>query len=166
VEAIVNSFHSTPAVPATRALDAVFASDPNGSLAAVFVPVSSSDAQVNHAVTQTLPLLTGGGVVATQNTLLGINQVIRSRQDSLRGLSSGDGPPAESNLWAKPFGSRATQSDRDGVAGFDATTFGVALGVDGQLNDDNRVGAAFTYAVRCNSSLRPVPRWNTDLLTI
>jgi autotransporter-associated beta strand protein len=158
VETIVNSYHNNPAVGAARALDAIFASDPNGSLAAVFVPVSSTEAQVNHAVTQTLPLLTGASLITTQDALLGINHVIRSRQDGLRGASSGDGFLAEPNLWVKPFGSRANQDDRNGVAGFDAHIYGLAVGVDGELNDRSRVGIAFAYAnanVDGNSSVAP-----------
>ncbi len=157
VTQIVSDFGNTPATGAARALDATFASDPQGALAAAFIPVSGSEAQINRAVTQSLPLLTGGSMLSTQNTLTSINSIIQARQGGY-GASSGDAFLTERNVWLKPFGSRADQDDRNGVAGFEAKTGGLALGVDGQIHSRHTVGVAFAYAsanVDGNSSIAP-----------
>lgn len=105
-----------------------------------------SDQQVSNAVSQTLPLLTGGLVAAAKSTLTGINNVIQSRIDANRGLSSGDDFMGNRSLWMKPFGSWADQNERNGVAGYKASTYGVVFGIDGALSPAWQLGGAFAYA--------------------
>lgn len=145
VEQVVNHLGNTPAGPAARALDQAFAQNPSGELASHFVGLTTEQ-QVSDAVTQTLPLLTGGTNSATSSTLSGINRVIQARQDSNSGLSSGDEPVAHENAWIKTFGSWADQSERSGISGFDADTQGLAIGVDGAFSEQARLGVAFAYA--------------------
>lgn len=145
VEHVVNQMGNSPAGPAARALDRTFAQNPNGELASHFVGLTTGQ-QVSDAVTQTLPLLTGGTNAATSSTLSGINRVIQARQASNSGLSSGDAPAAEQNLWIKTFGSWADQSERSGISGFDANTQGLAIGIDGAFSEQARLGVAFAYA--------------------
>ena len=117
-----------------------------------------SDQALSNAVTQTLPLLTGGSLVATGNALSGINRVIQARQESNHGLSSGDGFLGDRKYWMKPFGSWASQDDIKGVSGFDANTWGIALGADTTLDRATRLGVAFAYAkssIDSNSSVAP-----------
>ena len=119
---------------------------------------SSSAADISNIVTQTLPLLTGGSLVATGNALSGINRVIQARQESNHGLSSGDGFLGDRKYWMKPFGSWASQDDIKGVSGFDANTWGIALGADTTLDRATRLGVAFAYAkssIDSNSSVAP-----------
>ena len=78
----------------------------------------------------------------------------------MTGTAAGDSYNSIS-VWAQGFGSTIDQDNRGGVAGFDADTFGSAFGVDGLVNNDLRVGAAFTYGstdVDTNGS-----RNNTDI---
>jgi outer membrane autotransporter protein len=62
-----------------------------------------------------------------------------------RGLSSGDDFVADRKAWIKPLGSWADQENRNGAFGYDAQTYGVALGADGELSEISRIGAAFAY---------------------
>ena len=49
-------------------------------------------------------------------------------------------------LWLKPFGGYADSSRRNGVPGFDADTFGIALGGDIQVSDRLMVGAGLAWS--------------------
>lgn len=75
-----------------------------------------------------------------------VNGIIQSRLDHVSGRASGDSFLGDKNVWLKPFASRADQNDRDGVAGFRADTYGLAIGVDGTLSPALRIGGAFAYA--------------------
>jgi len=157
VLASVNNQGNTPATGAATVLDGVIASDPNGALASHFVGLTNQQ-QVSNAVSQTLPLLTGGSTAATQSALFGIHRAIQARIDGNRGLSSGDDFLGNKSVWLKPFGSWAKQDDRNGVAGFKANTYGLILGTDGTLSPALRVGGAFAYAnidVNGQSSVAP-----------
>ncbi len=71
-------------------------------------------------------------------------------KSSLAGYSAGNDIEQEFGLWGQIFGSTATQDDRDGESGYDATTYGLVFGYD-VLNkyDDHKnniKGIAFTYA--------------------
>jgi outer membrane autotransporter protein len=55
------------------------------------------------------------------------------------------------SAWMRPFVSTADQDDRNdadggGVDGFDATTWGVAAGIDGMVSERTRLGFSFTYS--------------------
>lgn len=156
-EQVVRALGNSPAGPAATALDQSFARNSGSELASHFVGLTS-DQQVSDAVTQTMPLLTGGSMGATSNTMSGINRVVQARQDSNSGLSSGDSPLREEHLWIKPFGSWADQNERNGVAGFDANTYGLAIGADAAVSEAARMGVAFAYAhtdVDSNSRIAP-----------
>ncbi|QKE63678.1 autotransporter domain-containing protein [Aquipseudomonas campi] len=145
VEDIVTSLGNNPAIGAAQVLDQVIANDPNGELASHFVGLSSEQ-EVSDAVTQTLPTVAGNTSNAIGNTLSGINRVIQARQGDNSGLSSGDAPLSEKNLWIKTFGSWADQDERDGISGFDADTQGLAIGTDAAVSETTRLGLAFAYA--------------------
>lgn len=117
----------------------------------------STDSEISNAVSQTLPLLTGGSVLAVNNSLGGMNRVIQARLHT--GMSAGDGFALDDrHVWLKPFGSWVDQNDRNGVSGFEAETWGVVGGIDGVVNNDWRLGMAFGYAntsVDSNSRVAP-----------
>lgn len=162
VESIVRGFGNSPAYSAARVLDQAFAQNPTGALAAPFVGLTTNQ-QVSNAVSQTLPLLTGSGMGATNSTLAGINRVIQARQESNSGLSSGDAPAAEQNLWMKTFGSWADQDERSGVSGYDANTTGLAIGADAAVTESARLGLAFTYANTDLDSDSKVAKQSADI---
>ena len=114
--------------------------------------------QLSNAVGQTLPLMTGSMMESTKSTLTSINRVIESRQDANRGLSSGDDFYGDKQVWIKPLGAWTNQDDRKGVTGYSANTYGLVGGIDGEISDTTRVGAALAYAhtnVDSNSSAAP-----------
>jgi outer membrane autotransporter protein len=51
-----------------------------------------------------------------------------------------------SSMWMKPFASFGDQGERKGVAGYDADTYGLAIGADTRLNAKSIVGVSFSYA--------------------
>ena len=133
------------ALGAANVLGQIFASDPGGAVAAFFVPLTSN-AAVNDAVTQTLPLPTAGSQGAAGAALGGISRVVQARIESNRGLSSGDTFYGDKNIWMKPFGSSANQDDRNGASGYKANTSGLAFGADATVSNTTRVGASIAYA--------------------
>jgi outer membrane autotransporter protein len=52
----------------------------------------------------------------------------------------------DSAMWMKPFASFGDQGERKGIAGYDADTYGIALGADTRLNAHTVVGLSFSYA--------------------
>jgi|GEM_PF-953102 len=75
---------------------------------------------------------------------LGINS---DRLGSLRtGVGSGDMTKGV-NTWAQVFGQYATQDARDGIDGYDADTYGVAVGADTENAFDRAIlGVSLSYA--------------------
>lgn len=141
----VISTGNNPAQGAAQVLDNVLSADPNGELASNFVGLTSEQ-EVSDAVTSTLPTAAGNASSATSSTLAGINRVVQARQGENSGLSSGDAPLSEGNLWIKTFGSWAEQDERSGISGYDADTQGLAIGADTAVSDSTRLGLAFAYA--------------------
>lgn len=145
---VVNAVVSTrndPGLGAARVIDAVIAANPGSELASAFVPLTTQQ-EVSDAVSQTLPLLTGGSMLAANAAFSGINRVVQARIETNRGLSSGDTFLGDGKVWMKPFGSWAGQDDTAGVSGYKASTSGFALGADGTVSAHTRMGAAFAYA--------------------
>ena len=125
----------------TVALNAARVIDNHTNLYALFGGLST-ERDVSNAVSQTLPLVTGGSMLATQSVLDNINGIIQTRTNSALGISSGDGVLGDKYFWVKPFGSRANQDDQGSVSGYTADTFGVVAGVDGRLSGAFRLGGA------------------------
>ena len=76
---------------------------------------------------------------------------VGNRQSALRGSYGFSGavagdPFAVNGFWVQAYDNQTDQDVRDGIDGFDADTFGFALGMDAPLGDSMNVGAAFTYA--------------------
>jgi autotransporter family porin len=157
---IANS--NTAAVGAARVLDTIVAgssgTDADWSAVTTALGQMSSSQQVSQAVSQTLPLMVSGTQAAARSAMTSVNRVIQARTESNQGLSSGDSFASDGNLWIKPFGSRANQSDKDGVTGYTASTAGLAIGVDTAASEHTRLGLALAYAnaqVDSNSDVAP-----------
>ncbi|CAL60796.1 conserved hypothetical protein; putative Outer membrane autotransporter barrel domain [Herminiimonas arsenicoxydans] len=106
----------------------------------------TNNRDVSRAVTQTLPLVSG--TQAVQGALSAFQTLVQHRNGaggSMTGLSSGDAL-SNKEAWGKVFGSRATQDDRNGTAGFTADSWGLGLGADAQVATDARFGVAYGYA--------------------
>ncbi|WP_158227087.1 autotransporter outer membrane beta-barrel domain-containing protein [Mangrovitalea sediminis] len=103
--------------------------------------------QVSNAVAQTLPLLVSGTTSISSSVMHTTGEVIRARQWNLSGLSGGDGFLGNKGAWVKPVGSWAHQSERNGISGYSAHSYGIVGGVDGALGSDSRtrLGFALSY---------------------
>lgn len=132
---------NSPAYGAARIIDAT------PDLLALFTGAGlTGDQAVSDAASQTLPLLVGSSQLAATSALASINRIILARLDGNRGLSAGDAFLGDRHFWIKPFGSWARQSDQGSIAGFKASTGGMAMGLDGALSDHTNVGLAFAWA--------------------
>lgn len=91
---------------------------------------------------------TGSAVQSVSNTT---STVMSGRVDSVRsgaptsGVSSGDGN-IDRHVWLQAFGASADQGRRDNVAGYDADSYGVIVGIDTDVTDDLLLGIALAYA--------------------
>lgn len=104
-----------------------------------------TDQQVSDAVAETLPLLVGGTTQLASGMLRNTNRVISDRQSSVSGLSSGDGFITDRHAWVKPVGSWTRQQARSGVPGYDADSYGLVAGIDGEVDEHTRLGVALSY---------------------
>ncbi|MBF0186420.1 MAG: autotransporter domain-containing protein [Magnetococcales bacterium] len=108
--------------------------------------LSLNASEMDDAVTQTLPIMTGGLSNATSNAMHNVNRIVQARQTGAGGLSTGEDFMISGNGWAKTFGSLTDQSNRGGVTGYDATTAGLVLGWDKDISPHYNVGFATAYA--------------------
>ena len=106
----------------------------------------TTEKEISDAVTQTLPLLAGGTSSATQAAISTINDVVQSRIEGKRGLSSSDDHAYDRNIWVKTFGAWGDQDDRNGIPGFKSDTYGLVGGFDGKVAANARLGGALAYA--------------------
>lgn len=128
-----------PALPAAKVIDA------NPALLALFSGLAG-DQEVSRAASQTLPVLTGASLVATNSALFGINRIVQARIANNLGMSSGENFYGDKHVWLKPFGSWADQDFQNHAAGYKADTLGFVAGIDGTMSPALRVGGAFAYA--------------------
>lgn len=103
-----------------------------------------TEAQAAQIVEQVTPETNGGAAQAAMTGQTLVSNVTGSRTSSIRGMSSGDSFQ-ETGAWAQALYSDASQGLRDGVAGYNAYSRGIAIGVDGKLNDQLTLGVAYSY---------------------
>lgn len=77
--------------------------------------------------------------------------VTRGPDGQVSGLAAGDEPAPGISAWIQPYGAFASQDQKDGVAGYNANMYGVALGADTAVRPDVRVGLALELG---NSDVR------------
>jgi outer membrane autotransporter protein len=105
-----------------------------------------STQQVSNGVSQTVPLLVGAGSQATAMVMQNFNDVIDSRISVKQGLASKEEFIGNQEVWLKPIGSWAEQSQENNVSGYRANTGGVILGIDRGINASTSLGAALVFA--------------------
>ena len=146
-DAVTNSGASA-ASGAARVLDDLINNGATGDMNTVVTALGSlaTQGEVRRAATQTLPALNSGVTQVGKGVLNSVNRLIENRRSvGNSGLSGGD-DFSNRSAWLKPFGSRADQDDRDGISGFNATTWGLAGGIEGDLSKTTRLGIAYAYA--------------------
>ena len=107
---------------------------------------TNSRDELDTATQNISPGISDGLTQSTFGTLQNMGRIVQSRQSANRGLSSGDLFYGDRQFWFKPFGSRADQGNHSGVTGYDAKTYGMLFGADGEISKTTRVGLAFGYA--------------------
>ncbi|MNR76094.1 putative lipoprotein [compost metagenome] len=132
---------------AAQVFDDIINNGSTGDMGAVVTALGSiaTQGEVGRAVSQTLPAQNAGVTQVGKGVLNTVNKLIENRQSGASGLSGGDNLSNRS-AWLKPFGSRASQDDKDGISGFNATTWGLAGGIEGDLSQSTRIGVAYAYA--------------------
>lgn len=130
---------------AARVLDKIIGSSSANTEMTTSLGKLSSGAEVAHAVEQTLPAVESSAIQAQSAAMITTNNTIQSRIAVTTGASSGDGFISNKNVWLKPIGSWTNQGKRNGISGYDADTYGMIGGIDGNLNDNSSLGLAFSY---------------------
>lgn len=108
----------------------------------------STNAQVEKAVDSTTPQTTTSSFTASNQISNNVANIIVQRQNvnlNAGGVNSGDELLAQKNLWVKPYGSMAKQSNKEGVNGFDMNAYGIGIGVDGEYAPDQKIGVGLFY---------------------
>lgn len=103
-----------------------------------------TETQAAQLVEQTTPEANGGATQAATSGQTLVSNVTGSRTSSIRGMSSGDALQ-ETGVWVQALYSDANQDLRDGVAGYNAYSRGIAIGADGKLNDQLTLGVAYSF---------------------
>lgn len=158
VTAMRNSMASVTTSPNTTAvgtaLDTIGTTG-NAALTAVQADINAAPtkAALNNVLSSLTPTVDGGA----QNSILEVGAAIEDIADTrMDALRSDDGTTGYasgyfangSSLWVQGYGQSATQSERDLVAGYKATTAGTAIGADtADLFDEGIVGLMFNYGV-------------------
>lgn len=106
--------------------------------------LNTSEADLARIAEQLTPETNGSATQAATTSQNLVSNVTGSRTSSLRGASSGDAFK-EAGVWVQSLYSDATQDLRDGVAGYNAYSRGVAVGADGKLNDQLTLGLAYSF---------------------
>ena len=106
--------------------------------------LNSDDAELTRVAEQLTPETNGGATQAATTSQNLVSSVTGSRTSSLRGASSGDAFK-EAGVWVQSLYSDSTQDLRDGVAGYNAYSRGIAVGADGKLNDQLTLGLAYSF---------------------
>lgn len=107
--------------------------------------VDGDDVGFAKAVASTTPVTTMAANTANTQIMNGLQGIVEMRQNNvMSGMNSGD-MMSNKNLWAKAYGSKGTQDNKDGMNGFDVNAYGLGIGADAELADAQRIGAALFY---------------------
>ncbi len=103
-----------------------------------------TETQAARLIEQTTPEANGGATQAATSGQSLVSNVTGNRTSSIRGMSSGE-VLQETGVWVQALYSDANQDLRDGVAGYNAYSRGIAIGADGKLNDQLTLGLAYSF---------------------
>lgn len=102
----------------------------------------TTGAALNDAGQQLSPNSSGGNVAGAQGASSLVSNVVSGR---VGGVASGDVLQGV-GAWGEVFGVTADQDKRSSIDGYEAETYGLALGGDKELNEKLVVGLALSYA--------------------
>lgn len=144
-----------------------FAGKENDAVYKAFTQASESPAALAKLSEQLAPEVNGGSTQAALSGQTLISNVTGGRTASTRqGLASGEGFK-DTGVWVQGLYSDATQNDRNGVAGYNAYSNGIAIGADGKLNEQLTLGIAYSHlSTDVNSASRNKTEVEGDALTL
>ncbi len=110
----------------------------------VFQAFANADEAQLAALSEQLAPHVDGAVRAAANSVQRmVSGAVGSRTSSLRGASSGSAF-SEAGFWVQGHDSDLRQGRRSGIAGYDADSRGLSLGLDGKLNEQWTLGVAYS----------------------
>lgn len=101
--------------------------------------LSAASPQADNSLSQSVLSATGQSFNVTEARLG------QARSGSGAGASSGN-PNGDNAVWIEGLGATVNQGTRKGVLGYDADTYGVAIGADKKVGTNFRVGVSASYA--------------------
>lgn len=111
----------------------------------VFLAFANADeVQLAKLAEQLTPEVNGGSTTAAVAGQSLVSNATTSRTSSIRGQSSGE-QFKEAGFWIQGLYSDAEQQRRDGVAGYNAYSHGIAIGTDGKVTDQLTLGLAYSF---------------------
>ena len=133
---------------AVGGLATLLANDPFFGIPTLNVLIPLTPSQKTQFFSQVQPSMIGSaqaltsGVLNANGGFFGAvdGRLLTARQTD--GLSAGDDVGRGYTVWAMPYGDVATQRMSDGVGGYTASSYGVAIGGDSLVRPDLRIGAA------------------------
>jgi outer membrane autotransporter protein len=142
---------TAPNVGVAGALDSL-SNSTDTQLAAVNDKLADAPTQAafNDILESVAPTVDGGAIVSVFETSV---QSLDVNNNRLAAVRSGDTGASAGNMgqgvtaWIQGFGQLADQDARDGVDGYEADTYGIAVGVDSEnFSDSALIGLALSYA--------------------
>ncbi|MEQ9725661.1 autotransporter outer membrane beta-barrel domain-containing protein [Pseudomonas sp. WHRI 8822A] len=110
----------------------------------VFQAFANADEAELAALSEQLTPQVDGAVQAAANAVQNlVSGAVSSRTSSLRGASSGSAF-SETGFWVQGHDSDLRQGRRSGIAGYDADSRGLSLGLDGKLDEQWTLGVAYS----------------------
>ncbi|SIO39077.1 autotransporter domain-containing protein [Halodesulfovibrio marinisediminis] len=107
-------------------------------------PRLANTALLQKAIDEAHPEPFSGAVTSVIAANASARNVINTHVANVRGDSSGS-EDAQWKLWGQFFGNYADESAHDGGTAYDSKTLGLTFGIDRALNDNFRLGFAYTY---------------------
>lgn len=104
---------------------------------------NADEAQLAALSEQLAPHIDGAVRAAANSVQRMVSGAVGSRTSSLRGASSGSAFN-EAGFWVQGHDSDLRQGRRSGIAGYDADSRGLSLGLDGKLNEQWTLGVAYS----------------------
>lgn len=110
---------------------------------------STSAEDLNEVLEAVQPAVDGGAFVGSVNVMTNTAGIIGQELASLRsgnetGMAAGNISQGV-RMWAQGFGQSADQDRRDNIDGYDADTYGAAVGIDSENLTGAVVGVALSY---------------------
>ncbi len=116
------------------------------ALSEISSAIQSGDiAKADRAVSNLAPTTSQAVLGVAQDVNKMLSQVVGARTSVSMGRSAGD-TFQESSLWAQGLYNHTKQDSTAASAGFSADTKGVAIGLDGKLNEKTLIGLGYGYS--------------------